>query len=168
MQEVSVAAVGLDAATSTPVILLRELAPRHRVLPIWMGPAEAEAIEIERQGLRLPRPVAHHLIAAVIDVAGRRLQRVCVTAIRSGVVHAELVINPDVRVSARASDAVAVALHVGAPIMVEDTVLAEAALEGVRMVDVHAPDDPDDVPDDRAAVAEMRDFLDRATPEDFG
>lgn len=167
MQEMSVAAVGLDAVTSTPVVLLEELAPRHRVLPVWMGPAEAEAIEIERQRLQLPRPAAHQLIASVIDFSGRRLERVCVTAIRNGVVHAELVIDQDTRVSARASDAVAVALHVGVPIMVDDAVLAEAGLDGARMIDVGPPDRTGDLRDDPVAVLEMRDFLERATPEDF-
>ena len=56
MQEMSVAAVGLDAGTSTPVVLLQEVAPRHRMLPVWVGVAEAEAIEIERQQLRAAAP----------------------------------------------------------------------------------------------------------------
>ncbi|HVH21388.1 MAG TPA: bifunctional nuclease family protein [Pseudonocardia sp.] len=171
MQEMSVAAVGLDAATSTPVVLLQEVAPRHRMLPVWVGVAEAEAIEIERQQLRLPRPPAHHLIAEVIDFCGRRLEHVCVTAVRDGVVHAELVIDRGLHVSARVSDAVAVALHVGAPIMATDTVLDEAALEGVRMVEASesaAPGGPaDGLPDERTAVAELREFLDHATPDDF-
>ncbi len=168
MQEMSVAAVGLDAATSTPVVLLRELAPRHRMLPVWVGAAEAEVIEIERQQLRLPRPAAHHLIAKVIDFSGRRLERVCVTAIRGSVMHAELVIDQDLRVSARVSDAVAVALYVGAPIMADDAVLAEAALEGARVVNVSPTDDAGAAQDEQTAVAELRDFLDRARPEDFG
>jgi len=141
MQEMSVAAVGLDAATSTPVVLLQEVAPRHRMLPVWVG------------------------------VAAVQFEDVCVTAVRDGVVHAELVIDRGLHVSARVSDAVAVALHVGAPIMATDTVLDEAALEGVRMVEASesaAPGGPaDGLPDERTAVAELREFLDHATPDDF-
>ena len=166
MQEMSVAAVGLDAATSTPVVLLQEVASRRRMLPVWVGVAEAEAIEIERQQLQMPRPPTHHLITDVLDFCGRRLEHVCVTAVRDGIVHAELVIDRGVHVSARVSDAVAVALHVGAPIMATDTVLDEAALEGVRMVEDTEPADAG-APDERAEVAELRDFLDHATPDDF-
>jgi uncharacterized protein len=166
MQEMSVAAVGLDAGTSTPVVLLREVAARHRMLPVWVGAAEAETIEIERRGLQLPRPPTHHLIAKVIDFCGRRVEHVCVTAVRDGIVHAELVIDRDLRISARVSDAVAVALHVGAPILASDTVLDQAGLDGVLLLDDQDAE-ADRLPDEAEAVAEMRQFLDHAEPEDF-
>lgn len=187
MREMRIAAVGLDAGTGTPVLILREVGQRRRMLPVWVGVAEAEHIEIERRGLTLPRPPTHRLIAKVLDLSGRRLDSVQVTELRDGVVHAELVIDPELRIAARVSDAVAVALHVGAPILASDAVLDQAAVPGVEVVvtpgrapDPDAPDpdapDPDapdlgapdcDTADELAAVREMRRFLNRVTPDDF-
>lgn len=164
MREMQVAAVGVDAGTSTPVVLLREVATRHRMLPVWVGHAEAEAIEIERRRLAMSRPPTHHLIANVLDFCGRRLEHVCVTAVHDGVVHAELVIDADVRLSARVSDAVAVALHVGAPILATDLVLEQAALDDVVLLG----DESEPAQRDEEAMAEMRRFLQDAGPDDFG
>jgi bifunctional DNase/RNase len=108
MSEMRVVAIGVDPRAGSPVLLLREAAARQRVLPVWVGPAEANAIELERRHIPTPRPLAHQLICQVIGSCGRRLERMCVTSLHEGTFHAELVISPDVRVSARVSDAVAI------------------------------------------------------------
>jgi hypothetical protein len=173
MQEMRVVAIGVDPRVDAPVLLLQEVAARHRVLPVWVGPAEADAIERERQHLTTPRPTTHQLIGQVISSCGHRLQRVCVTMVRDGVFHAELVIGPDVRVSARVSDAVALALQMGVPVHAADVVLDQAALDDVQVIDVHAAEaeggPPSARPADRdAELEEFRQFLDHTTPEDFG
>jgi hypothetical protein len=175
MQEMRVVAIGVDPRAAAPVLLLGETAARHRLLPVWVGPAEANAIEFERQHLNAPRPTTHQLIGQVISACGHRLQRVCVTMVRDGVFHAELVIGPDVRVSARVSDAVALALHLGVPVQAADDVLDQAGLDHVEVFSVDlgragggplsaspAGQDAD------AELEQFRRFLDHTTPEDFG
>jgi bifunctional DNase/RNase len=163
----------MDPRVPAPVLLLQETAARHRVLPVWVGSAEAYAIELERQHLSTPRPTTHQLIGQVISSCGHRLQRVCVTMVRDGVFHAELVIGPDVRVSARVSDAVALALHVGVPVQAADDVLDQAALDDVQVIDVDAAEAGGGPPSaspagQDAELEEFRRFLDHTRPEDFG
>jgi uncharacterized protein len=172
MQEMRIVAIGLDARVASPVLLLQETGARHRVLPVWVGPAEANAIELERRHLTTPRPTTHQLIGQVISSCGHRLQRVCVTMVRDGVFHAELVIGPDVRVSARVSDAVALALHLGVPVHAADVVLDQAALDDVELIDIDAAGAGGGPPSTSVAgqdveLEEFRRFLDHTTPEDF-
>src|ERR671937_287537 len=61
MIEVTVAHLGLDRTTNTPVVILREK-EGSRVLPIWIGPAEASAIAMELQGMKAQRPLTHELL----------------------------------------------------------------------------------------------------------
>ena len=168
MSEMRVVAIGVDPRAGSPVLLLREAAARQRVLPVWVGPAEANAIELERRHIPTPRPLAHQLICQVIGSCGRRLERVCVTSLHEGTFHAELVISPDVRVSARVSDAVAMALHQGVSIHAADAVLEEAAVADVQVIDAGLDEGDDPAgPVDDAELERMRRFLDDANPEDF-
>jgi len=161
VREMRVMAVGVEPGTSRPVLLLQEAAGDHRLLPVWIGPAEANAIAMEQQGVSLPRPMTHQLIGDVIDAFGRQLQQVRITEIRDNIYYAELMLDRNTRVSARVSDAIALALHLGAPIHAEDTVLDAAAVARTavrREGDEGAPADE---------VEQFRRFLDTASPEDF-
>jgi bifunctional DNase/RNase len=169
-----VIAVGLDPSESQPVLLLQEAAHQRRVLPVWVGLPEATAIEFARRHVTAPRPTTHELIGHVIDAGGRRLVGVCITELRGSVFHAELVLDGDTTVSARVSDAVALALHLDVPIQAEDGVLDVAGLAEANLVETsEGADDEIDEPvgepvDDRAdEVERFRRFLDSATPEDF-
>ena len=96
--------------------------------------------------------------------------RVCVTSLREGTFHAELAISPDIRVSARVSDAVAMALHQGVSIHAADAVLDQAALADVHIITAGLDVDADPVAgpaDESAELERMRRFLDQANPEDF-
>ena len=168
MSEMRVVAIGVDQRSGSPVLLLREAAAQKRVLPVWVGLAEATAIELERRHIPAPRPLTHQLICQVIDACGRRLERVSVTSLREGTFHAELLIGPDVRVSARVSDAVAMALHLGVSIHAADVVLDQAAMADMQMIDASLDEDGDPArPLDDAELERMRRFLDDANPEDF-
>src|SRR3954466_13571070 len=122
-----VMAVGVEAGARRPVLLLQEASGNHRLLPVWIGIAEANAIAVEQQGVSLPRPMTHQLIGDVIDAFGRHLQQVRITEVRDNIFYAELILDRNTRVSARVSDAIALALHLGASIHAEDTVLDAAA-----------------------------------------
>jgi len=171
MREMRVVAIGVDPRAGSPVLLLQEARAPRRVLPVWVGPAEANAIELERRHIPTHRPLTHQLICQVICLCGRRLERVCVTSLHEGTFHAELVISPDVRVSARVSDAVAMALHQGLSIHAAEAVLEEAAMADLHVIDAGLDEGDDPAAalpvDESAELERMRRFLDDARPEDF-
>jgi uncharacterized protein len=155
-----VKALGVESGVFRPVLLLQEASGDHRLLPVWIGIAEANAIRVEQQRVALPRPMTHQLIGDVLDAFGRQLQQVRITELRDNIFHAELILDRNTRVSARVSDAIALALHLGVPIHAEDTVLDAAAI-----VDTAISAEGDDRASDD--IEEFRRFLDTASPEDF-
>lgn len=161
MHEMRVMAIGLEPGASRPVLLLQEATGDHRLLPVWIGAAEATAIAVEQQGISLSRPMTHQLIGDVVAAFGRRLEEVRITEVRDSIFYAELVLDGGTRVSARVSDAIVLALHLGIPIHAEDTVLDTAAITDT----VTPAEDVDRMQDDE--VEEFRHFLDNASPEDF-
>jgi bifunctional DNase/RNase len=171
-----VVALGRDPMAVQPVLLLQETGGRRRILPVWVGVPEATAIELARRQVELPRPQTHRLILDVVRAFDRSLQLVRITMLRDNVFHAELVFDGDVRVSARVSDAVAIALHVDVRIEADDAVLDEAAVAEVGGVGGALGEEEDEgaaeaVPEDPTAREELerfRRFLDNASPEDFG
>jgi uncharacterized protein len=147
-----------------PVVLLQETQGK-RCLQIWIGLAEAEAIALEQQG-RLPeRPLTHVLIADVVTALGRTLERIEITEVRGGTFYADLVFDRGLRVSARPSDSIAIALHVDVPIHATEAVLVEA---GVLVDDDESGDDGSSPVPDEEEVDRFRAFLDNVSPEDFG
>ena len=78
MVEVKVAHLGLDRQTNTPVVILQEK-EGERVLPIWIGPAEASSIAMELAGVKFSRPLTHDLVKQVIIGLGGELKRVVIT-----------------------------------------------------------------------------------------
>ena len=114
---------------------------------------EATAIALEQQGVRPARPLTHDLLKEVIGALGRELEQVVITDLKEGTFFAELVFDGDIRVSARPSDSVALALRIGVPIHAVDAVLEEAGLI--------IPDEQED------EVEKFREFLDSVSPEDF-
>jgi uncharacterized protein len=148
-----------------PVVLLQETQGK-RCLQIWIGLAEAEAIALEQQG-RLPeRPLTHVLISDVVSALGRRLERIEITEVRGGTFYADLVFDRGLRVSARPSDSIAIALHADVPIHATEGVLADA---GVVVEDDEAEETPaSGAATDEDEVDRFRAFLDNISPEDFG
>nr|WP_153427065.1 bifunctional nuclease family protein [Streptomyces alkaliphilus] len=136
-----------------PIVLLREVGG-DRYLPIWIGPGEATAIAFAQQGMTPPRPLTHDLLKDVVEAFGEELASVRITDLRDGVFYAELVFASGVEVSARPSDAIALALRVGSPIYGSDGVLDDAGI-------IIADEQEDE-------VERFREFLDQISPEDFG
>lgn len=157
------------AESRHPVVLLQETEGK-RCLQIWIGLAEAEAIALEQQG-RLPeRPLTHVLISDVVAALGRRLEQIEITEVRGGTFYADLVFDRGLRVSARPSDSIAIALHADVPIHASEGVLTEAGV----IVDDDEGDDATtetptgSTPPDEDEVDRFRAFLDNISPEDFG
>lgn len=172
MGEVRVRAVGVDARRSQPMVLLEETGSAGRVVPVWIGLPEVNALEQARQQVVASRPGTHALIGELITRCGRRLQRVCITALRSGVFFAELVLDDQTRVSARPSDGLVLAVQQQAPIEVADAVLEQAGLRPGAVIEgiEQASADPTNTGTEAATqdqIEQFRRFLDTATPDDF-
>ena len=153
MREVDVVGVRVEMPSNQPIVLLREVAG-DRYLPIWIGAVEAAAIAFEQQGVRPARPMTHDLLREVITSLGAELEAVHITEMRDGIYIAELLLGEERVVSARPSDAVALAVRTGAPIFGADDLLDEVGIE--------IPDEQED------EVEKFREFLDQISPEDFG
>lgn len=159
MIEVVVAHLGLDRTTNAPVVILREK-EGTRVVPIWIGPAEASAIAMELQGYKPPRPMTHDLLRQVLTGFGAELQRVVVTAVKENTYFAELHLcrgEELVQVDARPSDGIALAVRTHSPIFTSDELLAKVA-EG--------PSAP--APEQRLDAEQLKRYLEALDPEDFG
>jgi bifunctional DNase/RNase len=171
MIEVVLRAVRVDVGTSTPLLLLEEVGG-ERVLPIFIGAPEAAAIAYALQGVESPRPMSHDLLGHVVSALGAKLFAVEITELADNTFFASLRLvrsGEEINVSARPSDAVALALRMGAPILVSDDLMAA---EGKVMQLAYDEDDEEyvelDTPDEADLVAQLRAFLDQVRPEDFG
>ncbi len=153
MLELDVVGVRVEMPSNQPIVLLKETGG-ERFLPIWIGAGEATAIAFAQQGVVPPRPMTHDLIRDLLEAAGQQLVQVRITELREGVFYAEMVFASGLEVSARPSDAIAVALRMSTPIFGAESVLEEAGIA--------IPDEQED------EVEKFREFLDQISPEDFG
>jgi bifunctional DNase/RNase len=172
MREMRVLTMGLDPLHDEPVLLLQETADQRRILPVWVGMPEATAIEMERRHIPTRRPTTHHLIGQIIETFAHHVEQVRITTLRDGTFHAELVLDGDIRISARPTDGIVLALHLGVPILAADTVLDQASYSEARLIDNDEPaaearrEEPHG--DEAAEIERFRHFIDDASAEDFG
>ena len=152
LSELSVVGVRVELPSQQPIVLLKEV-DGDRYLPIWIGAVEATAIAFAQQGIVTARPMTHDLMRDLLTSLDQPLESVTITELREGVFYAELAFEDGVTVSARPSDAIALAMRSGATIRSEEAVLAEAGIA--------IPDEQED------EVEKFREFLDNINPEDF-
>lgn len=152
MKPLDVLGVRVELPTNQPIVLLRERdGARH--LPIWIGAAEATAIAYAQQGVVPPRPMTHDLLVNVIAALGSRIQRVRIDTLTDGVFHATLVLDGGIEVDSRSSDAIALAIRVGAEVVTTDDLLDSA---GITLAEENEDE-----------VERFKEFLDHVSPEDF-
>ncbi len=128
--EMVVESVRVHMLSSRHVVILKEK-ERDRYLPIWIGPWEASAIAMRLQGLTPERPLTHDLFASALEVVEAHVTRVVISDLAEETFHARLFVEHDGRigeVDARPSDALALAVRVGAPIFAAPSVLDQAGL----------------------------------------
>ncbi|MCU1396348.1 MAG: hypothetical protein JWM34_4776 [Ilumatobacteraceae bacterium] len=156
--------VRVEVPDNTPVLVLREQSGRQRVLPIMIGTAEATAIHFALEGVVSPRPLTHDLFIDVLAALGVTLQRVLITEIREHTYYAELSLSTPTgvrTVSSRPSDALALAVRVGADIFATDTLLDAVGQDAATAAVL------DDDAEEDAILDEFRDFIDSINPDDF-
>ena len=161
---VEVVGVRIEMPSNQPIVLLKEI-EGTRFLPIWVGAVEATAIAFAQQGLEATRPLTHDLIRDLLDRVDITLTSVHITSIRDGIFYAELHLrNNDgalAPLSARPSDAIAIALRTKSNIMVDNDLLDEVGIDIPEQVAASASATGDQ------ELEAFREFLDRINPEDF-
>ena len=126
--EMTIKGLMVDPITNMPIIILRDK-DGQRVLPIWVGVFEANAIALQMENVTTPRPMTHDLLKNVICDLKADIQKIVVSDLRENTFYAliYLTVNGEpVAVDARPSDAIALALRAQAPIFVEDRVIDHA------------------------------------------
>jgi len=173
MVPVDVLGVQLTGETATPVVLLREVAEPHRIVPVVVGGNEALAIAFGLQGVDAPRPLTHDLLVDVLAQTGTTVGGVTITEVRDGAFIAELTLagpQGERVLDSRPSDAIAIAVRVQAPLFIAAEVLDAAG--------VVPSGEGDEGAEGEVAVGELtghvdelvdefRSFLDEVDPSDF-
>ena len=178
MVEVIVSRLGLDSGSNSFVVILQEK-DGDRILPIWIGRAEAESIAAHLDGVQRERPMTHDLVRSLILALGGELERVNVTRVQNGTFYAELhLIRDQVThvVDARPSDSIAIAVRLGAPIFASEELLAEYEPPAAEPDEAAPEPEPGSGPDlgassldaHRRGAEQLQRHLEQLRPEDFG
>jgi bifunctional DNase/RNase len=130
MIEMTVESIRVSMISSQRVVILKEKTAA-RYLPIWIGPAEADAIAVKLQNMVVPRPLTHDLLQSMIATLGASVDFIVVNELRDDTFYARIVLSVGSSqkvVDSRPSDAIALAVRVRAPIFVEEAVLEKAGI----------------------------------------
>jgi len=167
VRQVDVVGVRLELPSNQPVLILRDQ-QATRYLPLWIGTAEATAISLAIEGVEPPRPLTHDLLANVIVQLGGQLSSVTVSELVEGTFYATIdFLNHD-SISARPSDAVALAVRSQIPVFVAQEVMDFAGMD--LAVDDDFENGESGFADDDMSQEELdkfRAFLDEIEPDDF-
>lgn len=173
MIKVKVQSLGLDQNTKQPVVILQE-SDGNRVLPIWIGPAEASAIAMEMAGMKFPRPLTHDLFPSLIRGLGGTLTRVLITRVQENTYFAELVIQRGdeiFTVDARPSDSIAIALRMEAELFAGDDLFTATTLDLPSAPDPAGEGPTAGDPDfsgPKLSAEALQEYLRKLGPEDLG
>lgn len=155
--EMTVKGLMIDPITNMPIIVLRD-GDGQRILPIWVGVFEANAIALQIENVQTPRPMTHDLLKNVIDDLDARVDRIVVCDLKDNTFYAAIHVSTAASarhvVDARPSDAIALALRTGSPIFVDDRVI-----ESARAVD-STPENMD--------VSRVQKWLEGLSDDDLG
>jgi len=166
MIEMSIESIRVSLVNYQRVVILKEKGA-ERYLPIWIGPAEADAIAVRLQEVAVARPLTHDLLRSVIDALGAQINCVIVNDLTNDTFYARLLLDVDgksVEIDSRPSDAIALAVRADVPIFAEETVLDKAGvvLDGDRVVDKDTVD-----PEELERMSAFRDFIESLDLDDF-
>ncbi len=151
-QALDVVGVRVEMPSNQPIVLLKEIGG-VRYLPIWVGAVEATSIAFAQQGVQPPRPLTHDLMKDILTSLDIGVDSIHLTELKDGVFYSTINLKGGISVSARPSDAIALALRTGSPILGSEELLTEAGIE--------IPDQAED------EVEKFKEFLEGINPEDF-
>jgi uncharacterized protein len=154
--EMTIKGLMVDPITNTPIVILRDK-EGQRVLPIWVGIFEANAIALQIENQSTPRPMTHDLLRNVIHDLQARVEKIVVSDLQDNTFFALIYLavkGETVAIDARPSDAIALALRTAAPIFVEDAVIDHA-----KTVDFST---------EKADADRLQKWLENLDPDDLG
>jgi bifunctional DNase/RNase len=157
MVEVTIDSIRVSLMTQHRVVVLKE-SDTDRYLPIWIGPFEADAITIQLQGVQVPRPLTHDLLKSFIRELGISVSHVLVSELRNDTFFARIIVDINgnsKEIDSRPSDAIALAVRVGAPIFVAEQVMDLASITPEEEVNIEEATTPEEAEN----LAPFRDFV---------
>ena len=166
MLEMKVKGLTLDPLTNMPIVILKDT-DEKKVLPIWVGIFEANAIALEMEQVSTPRPMTHDLLKNIIEGFQAQVARIVVNDLKDNTFYAVITINlngSEVLIDARPSDAIALALRVNAPIFVAEKVIEEA--KSIEFTEQAASGEREG--ENMPESDDWKKWLENLKPEDFG
>ena len=156
--EMTIKGLMVDPITNTPIVILRDK-DGQRVLPIWVGIFEANAIALQIENIATPRPMTHDLLRNVIHDLNAEVKKIVVCDLQENTFYALIYLAIDghgelVAIDARPSDAIALALRTRAPIFVE-----EAVIDNAKTIDFTS---------EKADADRLQKWLESLDPEELG
>ena len=177
MLEMNVDSIRVSPMNYQRVVILKQK-DSDRYLPIWIGPAEADAIAVKLQDLSVPRPLTHDLLRTVIDTLGGTVKHILVSDLENDTFYAKIVIqmNDDLKeIDSRPSDAMALAVRMQVPIFAEEAVMEKAGIlldkDTGKPIIPERPGKPASAQVDEEELRRMSaftDFINNLDLEDFG
>ena len=181
MLEMTVDSIRVSPMNYQRVVILKEK-ESDRYLPIWIGPAEADAIAVKLQDLSVPRPLTHDLLGTIIDSLGGTIDHILVSDLQNDTFFAKITIQSNgesKEIDCRPSDAVALAVRAKVPIYANEEVLDKAGIHldketGKPLVQETASDgsplepQAEVKPEELKSMSAFTDFIDSLDLEDFG
>ncbi len=164
MIEVQVSGLAIDDKTKSPVVILQEVDGK-RILPIWIGQNEANAIALELAGQKFQRPLTHDLLISVIRGLRAEVVKVLISELKENTFFATVLLKHEgaeiLAVDARPSDSIALALRARSPIYVSEKLFDGGPGEKVETESLRHLTDEEQ-------AEELRRYLESLNPEDFG
>lgn len=154
--EMKIRTLMMDPVTQMPIVILRDMSG-DTILPIWVGPYEANAIALEIEKVSTARPMTHDLIKTLLSGLDTQVKKVVVNELKDETFYALIWLEKDgeiISVDSRPSDALALALRTDCPIFVDDSVLKNSKMTSTTS--------------DRVNNEELKKWLEQLNDEDFG
>ncbi len=126
-QRVRINGLLLDPITERPILVLKEMGVK-RILPMWIGASEADAIALKLEHIEAPRPMTHDLLCRILETTKSAIKEIRIRELRDNTYFADIIFvhgGKELCVDARPSDAIALAIRIEAPIYVEDSIFEQ-------------------------------------------
>jgi len=168
MLEMVIESIRVSTLNYQRVVILKEK-EAERYLPIWIGPAEADAIAVKLQDYKVPRPLTHDLLGSVINTLGASVDSIVVCDLRDDTFFAKIILAANgnrLEVDSRPSDAIALAVRTESPIFAEEAVLEKAGI--IIDPETGKPTPARDIPpEEMEQMGAFRDFIESLDLSDF-
>jgi uncharacterized protein len=168
MVEMTIESIRVSMLNYQRVVILKEKSA-ERFLPIWIGPAEADAIAVKLQEVTVPRPLTHDLLSSVINALGASVNSIIICDLRNDTFFAKIILavnGKNIEVDSRPSDAIALAVRVKAPIFADESVLNKAGI--IIDPETGKPAPAQEIPpEEMERMSAFREFIESLDLSDF-